>query len=155
MDPPVNKTKLSQAQCTDPVLKPIIDYLMISDTPPPASGIWRTFPHKCFKQLWSQLCLHDSVLCRKRQTTITDPKYVIVIPQSFQKEFLTIAHDNSGHQGSDRTLIQSYQILLIGLAWQEMSTTTVVTVSSAKFQRHQSTSQPLYNQSSLQDHGKW
>ena len=156
VDPPVNMTELSQAHCTDPVLKPIIDYLMISDTPPPASGIWRTFPHKRFKQLWSQLCLHDSLLCCKRQTTITDPKYNMLL--SF--------HNHSRKSSSPMLMIpldikavtapfQSYQILLIGLAWQEMSTTTVVTVSSTKFQRYQSTSQPLYNQSSLQDHGKW
>ena len=104
VNPQVNKTELSQAQATDPILKPVIDHLSTSDTPPPTSGIWRTFPYKRLKQLWSQLCIQDSLLCRKRQTTMTDPKYLIVVPQSFHKQFLTIAHDASGHQGSDRTL---------------------------------------------------
>ena len=104
VNPQVNKTELSQVQATDPILKPVIDHLSTSDTPLPTSGIWRTFPYKRLKQLWSQLCIHDSLLCRKHQTTITDPKYLIVVPQSFHKQFLTIARDASGHQGSDRTL---------------------------------------------------
>ena len=32
-----------------------------------------------------------------------DSKCLIIVPQSFQKQFLTIAHEASGHQGSDHT----------------------------------------------------
>ena len=115
--PEINKTELAQAQATDPVLSSVIDHLSTSDTPPPTSGIWRTFPYKPFKQLWSQLCIHDSLLCRKRQTTITDPKYLIVVPQSLRKQFLTTAHDASGHQGSDRT----FSILSDSAYWVGMT----------------------------------
>ena len=46
----VTKTKLSGAQKADPVLKPVINHLLTNS---PTLGIWRTFPYKCFKQLWS------------------------------------------------------------------------------------------------------
>ena len=49
VNPQVNKTELSQAQVTDPILKPVIDHLSTSDIPPPTSGIWRTFPYKRLK----------------------------------------------------------------------------------------------------------
>ena len=111
VDPQVNKTQLSQAQSTDPVLKPVIDHLSTSDTPPPPTGIC---PHKRFRQLWSQLFTLDGLLCRKRQTTTTDSKHLIVAPQSFHKQ---LAHEVSGHQGSDRTLsILSDSVYWVGMA---------------------------------------
>ena len=117
VDPQVNKKQLSQAQSTDPVLKPVIDHLSTSDTPPPPTGIWKTFPHKCFRQLWSQLFILDGLLCRKCQTTTTDSKHLIVAPQSFHKQFLTMAHEASGHQRSDRTLsILSDSVYWVGMA---------------------------------------
>ena len=117
VDLQVNKKELSQAQSTDPVLKPVNDHLSTSDAPPPPSGIWRTFPHKRFKQLWSQLCVLDGLLCRKRQTATTDSKYLIVVPQSLHKHFLSIAHEASGHQGSDRT----FSILSDSVYWVGMT----------------------------------
>ena len=38
LNPPVSTTELSQAQATDPVLKPVIDYLLTTDTPLQESG---------------------------------------------------------------------------------------------------------------------
>jgi len=58
LNPLISKTQLSEAKKTDPVLRPIIDQLQTSDTPPPSSGIWKTFPYKRFKQLWPQLSVH-------------------------------------------------------------------------------------------------
>ena len=117
VDPQVNKTQLSQAQSTDPVLKPVIDHFSTSDTPPPPTEIWKTFPPKRFRQLWSQLFILDGLLCRKRQTTTTDSKHFIVAPQSFHKQFLTMAHKASGHQGSDCTLpILSDSVYWVGMA---------------------------------------
>ena len=117
VEPQVNKTQLSQAQSTDPVLKPVSDHLSTSDTPPPPTGIWKTFPHKRFRQLWSQLFILDGLLCRKRQTTTTDSKHLIVAPQSFHKQFLTMAHEASGDQGSYRTLsILSDSVYWVGMA---------------------------------------
>ena len=46
-----------------------------------------------------------------------DSKYLIVVLQSFQKQFLTIAHEASGHQGSDRTFsILSESAYWVGMA---------------------------------------
>ena len=117
VDPQVNKIQLSQAQSTDPVLKPVIDHLSTSDKLPPPIGIWKTFPHKRFRQLWFQLFILDGLLCRKRQTPMADSKHLIVAPQSFHKQFLTMAHEVSGHQGSDRTLsIFSDSVYWVGMA---------------------------------------
>ena len=35
---------------------------------------------------------------------MTEERLLIVVPKSQRKTFLTIAHDNSGHQGIDRTM---------------------------------------------------
>ena len=46
-----------------------------------------------------------------------DSKCLIVVPQSFQKQFPTIAHEASGHQGSDHTFsILSDSAYWVGMA---------------------------------------
>ena len=35
---------------------------------------------------------------------MTDSQLLIVVPHSLQKPFLKLAHDDSGHQGVDRTM---------------------------------------------------
>ena len=117
LSPPVSKADLSEAQKTDPVLKAVMDHLLLTDMPP-TSGKWRTFPHRRFKQLWQQLCVYDSLLRRKVKTpTLTETKHLIIVPQSFQKQFLSIAHEASGHQGSDRTFsILSNSAYWVGMA---------------------------------------
>ena len=111
VDPQANKTQLSQAKSTDPVLKLVINHLSTSDTPPPLTGI----SQKPFRQLWSQLFILDGLLCCKRQTTMTDSKHLIVAPQSLHKQFLTTAHESLGHQGIDHT----FSILSDSVAWHD------------------------------------
>ena len=49
--------------------------------------------------------LHDSVIYRKiKSPSMTEEKLLIVVPKSQQKTFLTIAHDDSEHQGIDCTM---------------------------------------------------
>ena len=117
LSPSVSKADLSEAQKTDPVLKAEMDHFLLTDMPP-TSGKWRTFPHRRFKQLWQQLCVYDSLLCRKvKAPTLTETKHLIIVPQSFQKQFLSIAHEASGHQGSDCTFsILSNSAYWIGMA---------------------------------------
>jgi len=44
--------------------------------------------------------------------TMTNVKYLIIIPQSLQKQFLSIAYEASGHQGYAMTApFQYYQTL--------------------------------------------
>ena len=55
--------------------------------------------------MWSQLVLHDSILYRKVKSPImAEDRLLIVVPHSQRKLFLTFAHDDSGHQGTDRTM---------------------------------------------------
>ena len=117
LNPPVSKADLSEAQKIDPVLKSVIDHLLLTDIPL-TSGKWRTFPHRRFKQLWSQLCMYYSLLCHKVKTpTLAETKHLIIVPQSFQKQFLSVAHEASKHQGSDRT----FSILSDSAYWAGMA----------------------------------
>jgi len=62
-NPPLDLQQLSNAQHNDSVLPSVMDQLK-STVPPLNAGIWPRFPHKRYKQLWSQLVLQDSLLCR-------------------------------------------------------------------------------------------
>ena len=73
--------------------------------PPPCTGQWLKFPLRRYRQLWSQLTLHKSILCCKvKSPTIMDSKLLIVVPYSLQKLFLKLAHDNSGPRGVNCTM---------------------------------------------------
>jgi len=39
-----------------------------------------------------------------KSPSMTEEKLLIMVPKSHQKTFLTIAHDDSGHQGIDCTM---------------------------------------------------
>ena len=79
--------------------------LLEKETSPPSTGQWLKLPLKRYRQLWSQLILNKSILCRKvKSPTMMDSKLLIVVPYSLQKLFLKLAHDNSGHQGVNRTM---------------------------------------------------
>ena len=96
--PPLEAAQLAQAQRADPVLSAVIELLQ-QETSPPSSGEWLKFPLKRYRQLWSQLTLHQSILCRKiKSPTMTDNQLLIVVPHSLQKLFLKLAHDDSGHR---------------------------------------------------------
>ena len=57
--------------------------------------------------------------------------YLIVVPYSLCKEFLTIAHNKAGHQGTDRTLSQLQQIVYwVGMS-RDVTYATALTVSDA------------------------
>ena len=104
LSPLLEATQIVQAQRTDPVLLEVIT-LLEQQTSPPCNGEWLKFPLKRYRQLRSQLTLHQSILCRKiKSPTMTDSKLLIVVPHSLQKLFLKLAHDDSGHQGVDRTI---------------------------------------------------
>ena len=97
-------TDIASAQQSDPVLSVVLTHLQ-SSTTRPTSNSWRLFPLRRYCQLWSQLCIQDSVLCRRvKSPTMVEEQYLIIVPQSLKKEFLAIAHDRSGHQGVSHTL---------------------------------------------------
>ena len=100
----MDNTVMAAAQESDPLLKVVIQQLASKEAPA-AIGNWRKYPLRRFHQLWSQLTIHQSVLYRKVKTpTMQEEKLLIVVPTSLQKQFLKKAHDESGHQGAERTM---------------------------------------------------
>lgn len=95
---------MAAAQKSDPVLDVVLKQLASKEAPS-FTGSWRKFPLKRFHQIWSQLILDQSVLYRKvNSPTMQEEKLLFVVPTSLQKQFLRRAHDESGHQGADRTM---------------------------------------------------
>ena len=101
--PPIAAEQITAAQKKDATLSSVYELVDHKSTPPKA-GKWRQFPLKRYRQIWPQLVIHQSILCRKQSSPTMNDKYLIVVPQSLQKTFLRLAHDESGHQGIDRTL---------------------------------------------------
>ena len=100
----LDSTTMAAAQKSDPVLDIVLQQLTSKKTPSP-TGNWRKFPLKRFHQIWSQLTLHQSVLHRKvNSPTMQEEKLLFIVPTSLQQQFLKRAHDESGHQGADRTM---------------------------------------------------
>ena len=102
---------LATAQQNDPVPSAAYQYLQTNQSPPTIRE-WNKFPLRCYRKLWSQLILHESVICHKlKSPSISEEKLLIVVPKSQQKTFLNIAHDDSGHQGADRTMARLAEIV--------------------------------------------
>ena len=108
---PMKNSDLAQAQQQDTVLGKVYEQLE-NDAAPPTTREWTKYPLKRYKQIWSQLVLLDAVLCRKvNSPTMTDEKLLVVVPKSKQLEFLKSAHEESGHQGIDRTMARLSEIV--------------------------------------------
>ena len=99
---PITITEISKAQRSDPSLSLVIKLLEEGDTP--TTTEWKQFPLRRYKQIWRQLLLHETG--KVKSPTMTEEKFLIVVPASLCKLFLCTAHDKAGHQGSDRTLSQ-------------------------------------------------
>ena len=101
---PLDRHEFSQAQRSDPLLIKVIDLFERHQTPP-ATREWGYYPLKRYKQIWSQLIQHDDVLYRKvRSPTLSEDSLLLIIPKSKQPDFLRRSHEESGHQGIDRTM---------------------------------------------------
>ena len=99
MEASLSPSQISQAQCEDPVLSTVILRLETGNDKPTTSHQWNKFPLCCYKQIWAQLILHETILCRKvKSPTMQEEKLLIVVPRSLQHQFLAVAHDKAGHQ---------------------------------------------------------
>ena len=99
----LDSTTMAAAQKSDPVLDIVLQQLTSKKTPS-STGNWRKFPLKRFRQIWSK---HQSVLYRKvNSPTMQEEKLLFIVPTSLQQQFLKRAHDESGHQGADRTMVR-------------------------------------------------
>ena len=95
---------IARAQGSDPIVSQLVNQ-MKANQPPQNIGRWRKFPLRRYLQLWSQLVLQNSVLYRKvKHPLTTEEKLLIVAPSSLRKEFLHMAHNAAGHQGTDKTI---------------------------------------------------
>ena len=95
---------IARAQGSDPVVSQLVSQ-MKANQPPQNIGHWRKFPLRRYLQLWSQLVLQNSVLYRKvKHPLTTEEKLLIVAPSFLRKEFLHMAHNAAGHQGTDKTI---------------------------------------------------
>ena len=81
----ISMSTLAKAQLNDPVLSEV-HHQLSTNCLPPATGSWTKFPLKRYRQLWSQLLLQDSVICRKiKSPSKSDAKLLIVVPHSLQR----------------------------------------------------------------------
>ena len=78
---------------------------------------WNKFYLHCYIQLWSQLSLQESVLCRAVKSTVVEEKSLVVVLSSLRQQFLKISHDQAGHQGTEHTLSQLSRLAY----WVDMS----------------------------------
>ena len=87
LNPLIQMVDLSTTEQQDPILSLVDDYLQTGQTLP-MTGNWNKFPLKRYRQLWSQLALHDSAICRKLQSpSMAEETLLMVVPKS-QKENL-------------------------------------------------------------------
>ena len=92
--------EITKAQRSDPSLSLVIKALEDGDTS--TTTEWKQFSLRRYQQIWRQLMLHETILCRQvKSPTMMEEKLLIVVPASLRKLFLSTAHDKAGHQGSD------------------------------------------------------
>ena len=73
-----------QQQCTDSVIQQLRVALLHNKNAPPCGSVWRKPPFSRYKQIWSQLCLHNEIVChRYTPTPHTSPVVVPIIPESY------------------------------------------------------------------------
>ena len=140
----ISMSTLAKAQLNDPVLSEV-HHQLSTNCPPPATGSWTKIPLKRYRQLWSQLLLQDSVICRKiKSPSMSDTKLLIVVPHSLQKAFLTIAHEDSGTRVSIAPY-QDFQSWHTGWEWGKRLCAIARTATSAKCRKHPHLSRPPCN----------
>ena len=61
--------ELRQQQFNHPIVQQIYEALSQKQSAPPHNSVWHTHPYSQYKQLWSQLCLHDRLQGRTREVS--------------------------------------------------------------------------------------
>ena len=101
---------LRQQQLTDPVISQIHSALTQHKSTPPR---WHTLPLSRYKQLWSQLCLHDGLVCRHYTPSPSlNTVLVPLVPESCRSTILHQHHDtaSAAHLGYEKTVARVRQI---------------------------------------------
>ena len=92
---------IRRAQRADKVLSTLQKVVQVTDQ------LWNKYPLKRYWQLWHQLTVRNSVLCRTyTPSPLQDEVTVPVLPPSLRQETLYQCHDlpTAGHQGMEKTL---------------------------------------------------
>ena len=95
-----------QAQQNDAMIQKLRNALELSQRPQ-AKLEWREQPLRRFLQLWSQLVIHDGIVCRKyRPAPTCEPIMVPILPISMHIQVLRDCHNapSAGHMGTQKTL---------------------------------------------------
>eukprot|EP00731_Ephydatia_muelleri_P021178 Em0013g905a len=95
-----------QAQQNDAMIQKLRNALELSQCPQ-AKLEWREQPLRRFLQLWSQLVIHDGIVCRKyRPAPTCEPIMVPILPISMHIQVLRDCHNapSAGHMGTQKTL---------------------------------------------------
>ena len=91
---PTLTADIYQHQCSDPVIQQLRVALNQDKTRPPCGSVWCKPPFSWYKQLWSQLCLQNEIVCcRYTSTPRTSPVVVSIIPESYCFALLHQNHD--------------------------------------------------------------
>lgn len=103
---PTLTNDIYQQQCTDSVIQQLRVALLQDNNTPPCGSMWRKPPFSRYKQLWSQLCLHNEMVCRRyTPTPHSSPIVVPIIPESYRSTLLHQNHNTpaAGHLGFEKT----------------------------------------------------
>ena len=105
--------QLIQQQRDDPVMCHIKKALCDGHSSQPQASRWRQYPLSRYRQLWSQLCLHDGIVCRKYTPSPSlTPVLVPLIPESCRATMLSEHHDSvsAAHLGIEKTTARIRQV---------------------------------------------
>ena len=110
---PTLTADIYQQQCTDPVIQQLRVALHQDKTRPPCGSVWCKPPFSRYKQLWSQLCLQNEIVCRRyTPTPRISPIVVPIIPESYRPTLLHQNHDApaAGHLGFEKTVTRVREV---------------------------------------------
>ena len=98
--------ELRQQQLSDSVIQQIHAALSQTNSGSPQTSMWRKRPYSRYKQIWSQLCVHDELVCRRYTTSpCLNTVLVPLIPESYHPTVLYQNHNavTAAHLGIEKT----------------------------------------------------
>ena len=127
--PHYSPTELHASQSNDDTLS-AVHQARLSSPDTPQTTRWNKHPFHRYKQLWHQLRVVDSVLCRQyTPSPMHQAVMVPILPPDLQKDALIRSHDapTAGHLGAEKTLVMMHY----GLIWPKMLRSTADNVPPA------------------------
>ena len=106
------------AQSQDSDVQPIFKAVTVGSLPTKQERIKLSAVSKTYLQHWTRLSLRDGVLVKQNRDPLGEVFVQLVIPKALQGNALTMAHEENGHQGRQRTL----EILQRRCYWPNMAT---------------------------------